>query len=81
MDLKIERDIPFPNHTGKELVSTLMTLKDGDSVYLDYQQFTKTIVLNAIANVRNRMIAKGVCLKTVAERDGKRVWCLKNNNL
>lgn len=74
MNLKVERNIPFPKKTASELVNFILNLNDGDSIYLKYDEFNKTIITNCLANVRVRIAAKGLMIKSLGDNDGRRVW-------
>lgn len=77
MKLIIEKNVPFPKITSKELVNALFNLKEGDCVFLSYEDFNKTLVLNCIASARIRISSKGLCFKTIGEEKGRRLWVFK----
>jgi hypothetical protein len=77
--LSIERNIPFPKKQSKELVNFLISLNDGDSVFLNYEDFNKTVVNNSIACARIRILSKGLSIRTVGQSNGRRVWAFKRN--
>jgi len=77
MKLKIEKNIPFPKKENKELVNALVELNEGDSTFLSYEKFNKTVINNAIASARIRIWAKGLCFKTIGEETGRRIWVFK----
>lgn len=77
MNLKIEKNIPYPINKHKELVKDLISLEEGDSTYLKYKDFNKTLVINCIANARTLIASKGLCFKTIGDEDGRRIWVFK----
>jgi hypothetical protein len=77
MELKVESNVPFPKKINKELVDALVSLNEGDSVFLNYEQFNRTIISNCVASARIRILAKGLCFKTIGEENGRRVWVFK----
>lgn len=81
MKLKIETGIPIPNNKSKELSQALSEMKDGQSVYLSYEEFTKTEISNCISSARLRLLGRGLSLRTIGNSNGRRVWVFKNKNL
>ena len=77
MKLTIEKNIPFPKNSNKELVNALLELEDGDSVFLSYDVYNKTTVSNCLANARMRIAAKGLSIKTIGTKEGRRIWAFK----
>ncbi len=75
--LNVEKNVPIPSTKLKELMDELCKLNEGDSVYLEYSDFTKTVIVNCMANLRIRMAARGLTVKTIGDVNGKRIWILK----
>lgn len=80
MNIKIEKGIPHPIDHKKPLIDLILSMEDGDSIYISYQDFTRTDASNCIANARARILSKGMSLKTVGDANGKRVWAFKFKN-
>lgn len=79
MKLKIEKGIPYTPKVSKELSNALLELKHGDSVFLSYDEFTRTTITNSIASARVRIVAKGLTLKSISDDHGRRVWAIKED--
>ena len=75
--IKIEKNIPYPTSKRKQLMNDLMTMTEGDSALLSYDELTKTTISNCIANARLRMAGKGLHIKTLSENNGLRIWVFK----
>lgn len=81
MKLKIEKNIPIPNRINKELSNALISLNEGDSVYLKFSEFTRSSMDSCIANARQRIMGKGLCLTMMSDKEGRRVWAVKKDYL
>lgn len=77
MPIKIERNIPIPNDKSKELVRDLLTLKDGDSAYITYDEYSKTVISNCVSNARLQLYGIGLMMKSISDSNGRRVWVTK----
>lgn len=78
MKLQVKRNIPFPQKVSKELTQALSELNAGDYVFVPYEGLTPTIVSNCVSSARLRVIKRGLIIKTIGDRDGRRIWVLKN---
>lgn len=74
MELKIDKNVPYPSNSNKELVDALMGLNVGESTYLYYADFSKTTIRLSINTVRIRMKNKNRCIKTLGDAWGIRIW-------
>lgn len=83
MPIKIEKDIPFPHKRTKELTASIVSLNEGESIYISFSEYSKTESSNCIASARLRIMARGLIIKSLHDGKGRRVWCFKNpeNNL
>lgn len=77
MGLKIEKNVPYPVNNTKELVAELLKLKEGDSVLFKFEDYSKTLLTNCIANARSKMAMKGLQIKSISNSEGRRIWVFK----
>ena len=80
MPLKIEKDIPLFNKPSKELVNVLLQMKDGDSLFVSYDEFPKSLYHSCIASARIRGIANNIKYVTRGTTGGVRVWAVNMDN-
>lgn len=81
MSLEIQDGIPFRKEDSMALIKAIMSLKDGQSVYIDYSEYNKTKINNALCSARIRVMGKNIKLKTLQEGNGRRIWAFKNDTL
>lgn len=72
--LKIEKNVPITPKKSKVIVDTILTMEDGDSLFISYNEFNKTDITNGIANARLRIMAKALKIKSEKQVDGTRIW-------
>lgn len=72
--LKIEKNVPIPPKKSKIIVGTILTMEDGDSLFISYDEFNKTDIGNAINNARLRIAGKGLKIKSQKQSSGTRIW-------
>lgn len=77
MALKIEKNIPIPNDRSKGLVIDILFMKEGDSAYLSYKDYTKTVINNCVTNARLRFLGQGLTIRSVSDSNGRRIWVVK----
>lgn len=77
--LKIEKNVPIPSKKSKMIVDTILSMEEGDSLFISYDEFNKTDVINGIANARTRIIANSLKIKSERQIDGTRIWIYKSN--
>lgn len=77
--LQIEKNVPIPPKKSKMIVDTILSMEEGDSLFISYDEFNKTDVINGIANARLRIMGKGLKIKSERQIEGTRIWIYKSN--
>lgn len=78
MPLQIEKNVPIYNKPTKDLINLILSMQDGDSLFIPLTDYDKSKTRSCIANARFHL--KGLNLKLITRTEplGTRVWVVKD---